>query len=122
VEAFFARLRDVGLMVRERRSELDGALTGYAVALAGQGGERGVPVFYSGGKLAADLTLPKLAARWAPARQTADAGVPGPGRETGRAGTRPAAGDGGLSAEQRAAVWAQAIDAAGRASAASAPT
>jgi len=36
VEAFFARLRDVGLMVRERRSELDGALTGYAVALAGQ--------------------------------------------------------------------------------------
>jgi len=116
VEAFFARLRDVGLMVRERRSELDGALTGYAVALAGQANAGGVPVFYSGGKLAADLTLPKLAARWAPAGQPGTDGVPG--RDTGRPGTRPAVGDGGLSGEQRAAVWAQAIDAAGRASAA----
>jgi len=33
VEGFFARLRDVGLLVKERRSERDGALTGYAVAL-----------------------------------------------------------------------------------------
>jgi len=41
-----------------------------------------------------------------------------PGRDTGRPRTRPAAGDGGLSGEQRAALWAQAIDAAGRASAA----
>jgi len=76
VEAFFARLRDVGLMVKERRSELDGALTGYAVALAGQA-DAGAAVFYSGGKLAAHLTLPKLAARWAPAGSAAEAGSRG---------------------------------------------
>jgi len=65
VEAFFARLRDVGLMVKERRSELDGALTGYAVALAGQA------------DAGAHLTLPKLAARWAPAGSAAEAGSRG---------------------------------------------
>jgi len=99
VEAFFARLRDVGLMVRERRSELAGALTGYAVALAGRVGERGVPVFYSGGKLAADLTLPKLAARWAPAGQPGPMGCPvetpagpGPDRRPVTAGCLPSSG------------------------------
>ncbi len=64
VEAFLGRLRDIGLVVKERHSELDGALTGYAVALAGQADAAGGLVFYSGGKLAADLALPKLAARW----------------------------------------------------------
>jgi len=66
VEGFFARLRDVGLLVKQRRSERDGALTGYAVALPDRTGSAGGPVFYSGGKLAADLTLPKLVARWPP--------------------------------------------------------
>jgi len=114
VEGFFGRLRDVGLVVKERRSERDGALTGYAVALQDRTDAAGGPVFYSGGKLAADLTLPKLAARWQPVGGPAGAagGGTGPRRqqETGR--------DGGLPAGQRAGVWVQAIDAARQASAA----
>ncbi len=113
VEGFFARLRDVGLLVKQRRSERDGALTGYAVALPDRTDAAGGPVFYSGGKLAADLTLPKLAARWQPVGGPAAAGGgtdPSRQQETSR--------DGGLSAEQRAGVWVQAIDAAQQATAA----
>ncbi len=115
VEGFFARLRDVGLLVKERRSELDGALTGYAVAVPGRADAAGAPVFYSGGKLAADLTLPKLAARWAPAT---GADTPPAARAAEWSGRpEPAAGV-GLGGEQRAAMWAQAIDAARQATAA----
>ena len=60
------------MLVRERESErTPGQLTGYAVALrpsagAGAGATaEGRPVFYGGGKLAPDLTLPQLQARWA---------------------------------------------------------
>jgi len=38
VQGFLARLRDVGLVVKQRRSERDGALTGCAVALPGRDG------------------------------------------------------------------------------------
>ncbi|MGE5287656.1 MAG: hypothetical protein ACM3ML_10720 [Micromonosporaceae bacterium] len=41
-----------------------GEITGYAVALPGDTTPAGNPVWYSGGKLAADLTLPKLRHRW----------------------------------------------------------
>ena len=43
-------------------------MTGYALGLDGDTGRDGQPVWYGGGKLAADLTLPKLRARWDPAR------------------------------------------------------
>jgi hypothetical protein len=43
-------------------------VTGYALGLDGDTGRDGQPVWYGGGKLAADLTLPKLRARWDPAR------------------------------------------------------
>ena len=59
--SFLDELRRSGVEVRERR-DADGALTGYAVARPGSEGE---PVFYGGGKLAPDLTLPTLQARWA---------------------------------------------------------
>jgi len=63
---FFGRLRESGVLVRVRRSIRDpGELTGYAVALPGDASEAGEPVWYGGGKLAADLTLPKLRRRWA---------------------------------------------------------
>ena len=39
-------------------------VTGYAVALPGDITTAGSPVWYGGGKLAADLTLPKLRRRW----------------------------------------------------------
>ena len=46
-----------------------GQVTGYAVALPGDTARNGEPVWYGGGKLAADLCWPKLAQRWTrPAR------------------------------------------------------
>jgi hypothetical protein len=45
-------------------------VTGYAVALPGDTAQDGGPVWFGGGKLAADLTLPKLRRRWEPARGT----------------------------------------------------
>jgi hypothetical protein len=62
---FFARLRQSGVLVRTRHSTRDPAqLTGYAVALPGDTTKAGDLVWYGGGKLAADLSLPKLRRRW----------------------------------------------------------
>jgi hypothetical protein len=62
---FFARLDHAGLLVRKRYSTRNpGQVTGYAVALPGDTGKDGAPVWYGGGKLAADLTWPKLSQRW----------------------------------------------------------
>jgi hypothetical protein len=62
---FFARLREAGVLVRLRFSEINpGQVTGYAVALAGHVGEDGGPLWYGGGRLAAELTLPQLRAGW----------------------------------------------------------
>ena len=64
-EEFFARLRDAGVLVRTRLSIRDpGQVTGYAVALAGDTARAGGPVWFGGGKLAPDLSLPKLRSRW----------------------------------------------------------
>ena len=41
-----------------------GRVTGYAVGLPQHAGKDGHPIWYGGGKLAADLTLPKLRTRW----------------------------------------------------------
>jgi hypothetical protein len=63
--AFFARLRETGVLVRVRFSETNpGQVTGYAVALTGHVGEDGAPLWYGGGRLAAELTLPQLRAAW----------------------------------------------------------
>jgi hypothetical protein len=70
---FFARLRETGVLVRLRFSEINpGQVTGYAVALVGHVGEDGAPLWYGGGGLAADLTLPQLRAAWS--RRTRGAG------------------------------------------------
>ena len=88
---FFGRLRQSGVLVRVRRSVRGpGQVTGYAVALPGDVTSAGEPVWFSGGKLAADLTLPKLRSRW----------------DRGRA-------DGPFTATERSAVWehaARAVD------------
>jgi hypothetical protein len=66
---FFARLDGAGVLVRKRLSTRNPAeVTGYAVALPGDAAKDGAPVWFGGGKLAADLTLPKLRRRWEPAR------------------------------------------------------
>lgn len=63
--AFFARLRADGLLLRKRFSRRNpGEVTGYAVALPGHVNRQGGPVWFGGGRLAADLTLPKLRHRW----------------------------------------------------------
>jgi len=63
---FFDRLRAAGLMVTLRESQQHpGQVTGYAVALAaGPGTALGQPIFFSGGRLAPELSLPKLRQRW----------------------------------------------------------
>jgi hypothetical protein len=63
---FFTRLRAAGVLVRERHSTVHpDQVTGYAVGLPGHTARDGGVVWYGGGKLAPDLTLPKLRARWA---------------------------------------------------------
>jgi len=70
-EEFFARLGQTGVLVRKRFSVTNpGQITGYSVALPGDTAKDGGPVWYGGGKLAADLSLPKLRQRWAPDRTT----------------------------------------------------
>ena len=63
---FFTRLEVAGVLARKRfSSRQPGQVTGYAVALPGDTSKAGGPVWYSGGKLAPDLTWPKLCQRWA---------------------------------------------------------
>ena len=64
-EEFFARLAQAGVLVRRRHSMVNpGEVTGYAVGLPHHTAKDGQIIWYGGGKLAADLTLPKLRARW----------------------------------------------------------
>ena len=65
-EEFFARLGDAGVLVSLRPSVINpDEITGYSVALPGYTNADGQPVYFGGGKLARDLTLPKLRQRWA---------------------------------------------------------
>jgi len=62
---FFARLRDGGIRVRLRFSEVHpGQVTGYAVGLPGHDDGLGRPLWHSGGRLSGELTLPQLRHRW----------------------------------------------------------
>ncbi len=95
-QQFFTRLADAGVLVRKRYSTREpDQLTGYSVALAHDTTATGSQVWYSGGKLAPDLTLPKLQQRW----------------QTGG----PVAAAGRLTAEERNAIWDHAGRTASRA-------
>ena len=62
---FFAALARREVQVRLRHSDRDPAeVTGYAVGLPGHLTSAGQQVWFGGGKLAPDLTLPKLRRRW----------------------------------------------------------
>jgi len=120
---FLERLRDDGLLVRERMSErTPGEITGYAVAMPEAVDPGGQPIFYGGGRLAADLTLPKIRRRWDPAAPDGRK-TEAPRRSAGSSSTSPE-GDGpeaakgrhGLTAQERARIWEQATAAAARAS------
>ena len=100
-QEFFARLEAAGLLVRKRFSQRDPAqVTGYAVAKPGHVNGQGGPVWFGGGKLAADLTLPKLRQRWLAA---------------GSAATSPTRLGARLSAEERRHIWSGASNTAARA-------
>ena len=63
---FFGRLERAGVLVRKRHSTVQpGEVTGYSVGLAAHATKDGAVIWYGGGKLAPDLSLPKLRARWA---------------------------------------------------------
>ena len=84
-QEFFARLDRAGILVRKRFSTRNpGEVTGYAVALPHDTTRAGARVWFGGGKLAADLTLPKLRSRW-------QATGPRPGER--------------FTATERAAIW-----------------
>jgi hypothetical protein len=69
---FFADLGETGVLVRLRFSETSpGQVTGYAVGLPGHDGSDGEPLWYGGGRLSPELTLPRLRRRWDPARRGA---------------------------------------------------
>jgi hypothetical protein len=85
---FFHRLDQAGLLVRKRFSTPNpGQVTGHSVALPGDTTKDGGPVWYGGGKLAADLSWPELRQRWTPHRAA-----------PGRAHLN-------LTAEERSAIW-----------------
>jgi hypothetical protein len=68
---FFARLDQAAVLVRKRFSVSNPSqVTGYSVALPGDTAKDGGPVWYGGGKLAPDLSWPKLRQRWNPHRAT----------------------------------------------------
>jgi hypothetical protein len=70
-EEFVAGLRAAGYRVELRRAP-SGDPLGYKLSRPGDVTAAGAPVFYSGSKLAPDLSLPRLQLRWA----TLDAGPP----------------------------------------------
>ena len=81
---FFARLDQAGILIPapvQRDQPRPGH--GYAVALPDDSTRNGKPVWYGGGKLAADLSWPRLAQRW----------------------TRPARPDPPLTAAEADALW-----------------
>lgn len=70
---FFVRLREAGVLVRLRFSEISaGQVTGYAVGLPGHDASDGEPLWYGGGRLASGLTLPRLRRGWAVPRSNAE--------------------------------------------------
>ncbi|MFI0483034.1 relaxase/mobilization nuclease domain-containing protein [Actinomadura sp. 9N215] len=65
--------------VRVRYSSRDpGSVTGYAVALHGHTDRDGNPIWFSGGKLAPDLTIPQLRRRYTPPLGNTQRATPAP--------------------------------------------
>ncbi|CAM5375647.1 Mobilization protein OS=Streptomyces fumanus OX=67302 GN=GCM10018772_70140 PE=4 SV=1 [Streptomyces fumanus] len=60
---FFARLGTSGLRVKQRIAP-DGNVTGYSVAMPGDRNPEQAPIWFSGARLAPDLSLPRVRERW----------------------------------------------------------
>ncbi|MGZ3103488.1 relaxase/mobilization nuclease domain-containing protein [Streptomyces sp. H72] len=66
---FFTRLSSAGLRVQQR-SAPDGNVTGYSVAMPGDRDKGQAPVWFSGSRLAPDLSLPRVRERWSSSPST----------------------------------------------------
>jgi hypothetical protein len=65
VQDFAQRLQAAGLRIRLRTNGTGpDQATGYSIALPGHRTATGEDIWYSGGTLATDLTLPKLRRHW----------------------------------------------------------
>ncbi|MEV6424973.1 mobilization protein [Streptomyces sp. NPDC051662] len=60
---FFARLAASGLRVKQRVAP-DSRVTGYSVAMPGDRNPEQTPIWFSGARLAPDLSLPRVRERW----------------------------------------------------------
>ncbi|MFP8886799.1 relaxase/mobilization nuclease domain-containing protein [Streptomyces mangrovi] len=100
---FFARLGAAGIRVQQRIAP-DGNVTGYSVALPGDRDGRQTPVWFSGSRLAPDLSLPRVRERWqgaapvsaatpAEAWRVAEAKVRAAAEQLGAGGLHQGAGD-----------------------------
>ncbi|MFF3256473.1 relaxase/mobilization nuclease domain-containing protein [Actinacidiphila glaucinigra] len=100
---FFARLQAAGIRIKQRTAP-DGNVTGYSVALPGDRDGAARAVWFSGTKLAWDLSLPRVRERWgrpiptaslAPAQawQLAEEKIRAAAQQLGAGGLRQGAGD-----------------------------
>ncbi|MEV6672857.1 mobilization protein [Streptomyces sp. NPDC051162] len=71
---FFSRLARSGMRVQKRTAP-DGTVTGYSVVLPGDRTAEGRAVWFSGSRLAPDLSLPRVRERWASGPVPAAAGT-----------------------------------------------
>ncbi|MEZ7004907.1 relaxase/mobilization nuclease domain-containing protein [Streptomyces sp. AD55] len=81
-EEFFDRLSGAGLLIRKRVAP-SGDLLGYKVALPDDRNKDDEPVFYSGSKLAPDLSLPRIRERWAQPSEATTAASSSPPEQSG---------------------------------------
>ena len=115
---FLDRLRADGVLVRERHSErTPGELTGYAVASPDSLDATGKPIYYGGGKLAADLPLPKLRRRWevATTQDAADTAATAISQRSPVGGDTVGEDRHPVTPGERTRIWEQATAAAARA-------
>jgi hypothetical protein len=118
-EEFADGLRRSGVLVRERYStRTPGELTGYAVGLPGssvrdRAGQQ--TVWFGGGKLAPDLSLPQLRARWDQGAAASRGDSRGAGHRAGRPTSHPTDSAGELSELDRRRLWVAAEGAVRRA-------
>ncbi|MDP9431735.1 MAG: relaxase/mobilization nuclease domain-containing protein [Actinomycetota bacterium] len=118
-EQFTERLHEQEVGVRPRMSERNpGQITGYAVALPDQY-DTGQTIWFGGGKLAPDLTLPQLQRRWQDHDHRTDPVQAGRAGRAGRprsadigAGSRSGTDRFGLTPQERLRLWQSAQDAA----------
>lgn len=114
-EEFADRLSVDGVLVRPRYSTTNpGEVTGYAVALRPVGrdaADNRQPVWYGGGKLAPDLTFPRLRQRWTASTCVGVSGHDERRRTGASAGAIPSGRLLHLTASEREALWRAAVQA-----------